>query len=356
MDTTAMGGLLNMGNTCYANATLQAFRHCKRIPWLFDASRYTTLLSKHPGPTRAKQEALARTFAEIVQFLNQCKKGQGVRPGDFWKKFHAVIEGTGFEQFRIKLPHDSHEFYLCLLDHLHEAVAQPVDMRILKPEPTTDVERRQRQAIEVWRQEFEKKYSPLVDLFYGLTHVTVECQTCKHVSHRWETFSALKAGIPHGAAGAGPVSLQQMLEEEFKPEEISEYVCEKCAPARQPALRRVKLWRLPLYLVIVIKRFTPDGRKISTPLAPLPLQGEQALTFTDFFSPESPERDDAAAYRLNAIVDHHGGSGGGHYTAQARHVKQSTQWTLFDDETAHPLPNPMFGPSNYMLWLERVTI
>ena len=31
---SGLGGLVNMGMTCYANAAIQCIRHCKKIPWL----------------------------------------------------------------------------------------------------------------------------------------------------------------------------------------------------------------------------------------------------------------------------------------------------------------------------------
>ena len=34
MATQSMGGLVNMGMTCYANAVFQSIRHCPKIPWM----------------------------------------------------------------------------------------------------------------------------------------------------------------------------------------------------------------------------------------------------------------------------------------------------------------------------------
>jgi len=341
-----------MGQTCYANATIQAFRHCSKFPWMFGEKRFKHLFQQDPSSTtRERQQALTNTFAEVIELLQRCKKGQSVRPADFWAKFNPVVENTGFEHLAMRIAHDSHEFYLCLLDSIHESLSQEVEMKILRAPPATEQETHCIQALETWKQEFQKKYSPLVDLFYGLAHVVVQCKGCGNKTHRWETFSALKATIKQ--EGDGPATLQEMLREEFKPEEISGYDCEKCRPVRHDATRTVYLWRLPLYVVVVVKRFTPDGRKIHRPVAALEDNGAKPIEFTEFFSDESPERDGALTYQLRSIVDHHGSSGGGHYTAQCRAL-DTDAWHVYDDETAHPIPHPMFGGSTYMLWFDRV--
>ncbi len=339
-----------MGLTCYANAVMQAFRHCKQITWLMQPDKYSTLLLKEPTPERQKQQELTATFADVVQLLSKCGKGQSVRPADFWRRFHRCIENTGFDHLAIKMPHDSHEFYLCLLDILHESLAREVDMRIHRPAPTTESEKRIHGALDTWRQEFHKKYSPLVDLFYGLMHVTVECKGCGNMTHRWETFTALKGEFP---TGMQTPTLLQTIQEEMKPAEISGYHCEKCAPTRHDAVKRVSIWRLPRHLVIVLKRFTPDGRKLGNPITPLSLYGEEPISLQSLFSKDSPEKSNTSTFLLNSIVDHHGGLNGGHYTAQCRSLHQSTNWLIFDDESVQEIPHPMFGGSTYMLWFAR---
>ena len=343
-----LGGLINMGNTCYANSVLQAFRHCQKIPWIFETGKFNTLFSKEPSDTRKKQQAFATTFADVITLLEKCKRGQSVRPADFWTKLHALIHDTQFEQFIQKRPHDSHEMYLCLLDVLHESTSQQVNMKITRPPPKTEHDQHCIKALETWKREFEKTYSPLVDLFYGLTHIVVECQGCHSKSHSWETFSALKVTV----GKTGTPTLDEMFQEEFKPEMIEGYECDTCAPKRQNASKTVSIWRLPYYLVIVLKRFSFDGRKIQTAIAPLPANGER-ISFQKFFSPESPEYGGDLTYSLHSIVDHHGHSGGGHYNSQCKSAKDGS-WHVFDDDAVHPIQAPHFGNATYMLWFERV--
>jgi ubiquitin C-terminal hydrolase len=353
MSDTQMGGIVNMGATCYANAIIQAFRHCRKIPWICEEGRYTTLFKKHPDETRESQQRLFKSFANMIQLLQQCKSNQNVRPADFWGKLHTCVRlhsfGT-FEKFIMKMCHDSHEFYLCILDILHEATSQEVEMRITRPPPVSERDKHCVKALTAWKQQFSKTYSPFVDLFYGLYHYVVTCKGCGSESHRWEPFTELK-GVPPSEGESA--TLQSMVEAEFSPVTIADYDCDKCKPKRQEAVQTVSVWRLPFYLVVHLKRFASDGKKIRTRLAPLPLMGEEPVSFSGFFSPFSPELTDKQSYRLISIVDHHGNSNSGHYTAQCRSTVDSTKWNVYDDDSSHPISNPMFGESSYMLWFER---
>ncbi len=347
-----LGGLVNMGLTCYANATIQVLRQIPRLRWLLTPGLYDTLFTKDEDakPRRAAQQALTISFAEIVQMLWQCSKGQSVRPGEFWKRVVPTVEDTMYEHLARKAPHDSHEFFLFLLETIHEATAQEVDMRIVRPPPTTPQEHLVHGALVAWQREFSKEYSPFVDLFFGLSHWQTCCQECANITHRWESFNTLKVSIPAGGLGEQPPTLEQMFLNDLAAETIEGYQCDKCAKKTQ-AKRFMRIWRLPQVLVVVIKRFTPDGRKIHTRMAPL--KGG-ALDCRLLFSTSSPERAGVLDYTLQGIVDHHGSAGGGHYTAQARH-SETGAWHLYDDEGVMELADgqPAFGDSTYMLVFAR---
>ena len=335
----SLGGLVNLGLTCYANAVLQCMRHCPKLTWLFENGRYDTLLQGNSPKTQ-----MTKSFAEIVQLLENCRRGQSVRPADFLTKFRTAIRGSGFEHLAQAAPHDSYEFYLCLIDLLHESLAQEVEMSIKRPS-LTDHDKRCVQALEVWRNEFEKKYSPFVDLAYGLFYFVVECGGCKGKTYRWEPFTNLKGVVDPTKTQ----TLDEMLKAELVPEQISGYDCEKCSPVRQTATRSVYIWKLPRYPVVVLKRFTPDGRKIDTPVS----MASASVSFKNIFTPDSPEFENLTDYTLLSIVDHHGGAQGGHYTAQC---KSEGVWYVYDDESTHTIPSgaPMLGSSTYMLWFGSV--
>lgn len=338
------GGLLNMGATCYANATIQALRHCDKLAWIFSENGHETLFKRDPSPFREKQQECVKSLANVVNLLNTAKERQVVRPADLWQKIHQVIHNTGYDHFKHKAPHDAHEFYTFLVDTIHESTAVSVEMRVLADEGTL-----QSSALAVWKRTFENQYSPFVDQFYGLYHTRITCSKCSNVSHNWEPFTSLKAAVPFQKDISEAPTLMSMLEAEFKPETIEEYACEKCGPERTTATRTTSLWRLPQYLAIVLKRFTAMGQKIHTKMASMPLT---QISLESLFSTESPERFGKTDYSLFSAIDHHGGAGGGHYTTQACDKEDST-WHVYDDDAVIGTAGPMFGESTYVLMFQR---
>lgn len=324
-----------MGMTCYANAVIQCMRACDKLPWLFQNGRYSELLKKND-----EKSIMTKSFAEVLQLLMTCNRGQSVRPGDFLQKFRQAIKGSGFEHLSQVAPHDSYEFYLCLLDTLHEALSQEVDMKITKTLLDAD-DKRPAEALKVWKQEFCKKYSPFVEYSYGLLHFVVKCKGCQKETYRWEPMTAIKGVVEPNKPFQ---TLDEMLKAELVPEEIEGYQCDHC-PQRQTAVRTTYIWKLPKYIVVVLKRFTYDGRRINTPVR----LEEETVSFNEIFSKASPEYDSASKYSLIACLDHHGGAHGGHYTAQ---TKTKGSWYLYDDESVHNMEKPMIGASTYMMWFE----
>ena len=340
------GGLVNMGLTCYGNAVMQNLRHLSKLVWIMEDGKYNTLFKKHPSERREKLQKVTSAFAEIVQMLGKCNKGQSVRPGTFWKRLPAAVEDTLYEQLAQKSCHDASEFFLFLFEAIHEATSQEVDMRILRGPAVNKEEELVHGALKSWQDTFTKEYSPFVHMFHGMFHQKTECQACKNVSHRWESFNILKIPV----AGQSSFNILDSLRDDMlKQEDIEEYVCENCGPPRRPAKKSVSIWRLPLVLVLTLKRFDNNGQKIRTEVDALPLT---VLDFSPYFSAESPERIGETRYALRGVVDHHGTADFGHYTAQCRHTGND-KWHRFDDESVTELATPSFGESTYMLFLEQ---
>ncbi len=352
--TKGFGGLVNMGLTCYGNAVMQNLRHLSKLTWIMEEGKYNTLFKKGVASDtrRAKLQGVTRAFAEIVQLLEKCRMGQSVRPGTFWNRLPRAVEDTLYEQLASKQCHDSHEFFLFLLEAIHEATTQEVDMRIVRPAATTPEEILVHGALKAWQDAFSKEYSPFVHMFYGMFHQKTICQTCNNVSHRWEPFNSLKIPVKAQAPNQPCNILAALHDDMLKEEMIDEYVCEKCGPPRRPAKKSVSIWRLPLTLVLTLKRWDERQQKVNVPVTPLPLM---PIDFTPYFSTESPESRGEVRYTLRGMVDHHGGATGGHYTAQCLH-NGNNKWHTYDDESVHEMPaGPHFGHTTYMMFLERYT-
>ena len=359
---TGVGGIVNVGLTCYANATIQAFRHCKGMEDLCKEEKYTSMLKPN-----CKYNEITKQFADIVQNLSIMNKTSSLRPNGFWHAFSSVVKDSCFEHLASREPHDAHEFLMFLLDSLHESLSRSVTMNITTCSLKSEKQIFHQKSLETWKANFEKQYSPIVHSFFGMFHIQTFCGRCKNITNKWETFNTLKGVIQKG----DPVSLLDSIHGELNEESIEDYVCEKC-PVRVNAIRKTKIWKLPNNLIVVLKRFTHDGRKIHTPLIPF-----TKLCLSELFSANSPNKKHSN-YTIRSIIDHHGSSHGGHYTAQAKREESKEggkeeskeggkeeskeggkeeskeKWYMFDDQDIYEIDGPKMGDSSYILFLENV--
>lgn len=334
-------GLANMRNTCYMNSALQALRHNTEISAFFLENKHEQWLANKPGSAKVE---LVKGYSDLLRSLWSGSKPSYIRPLGFIQTMLPAAVEAGFDQFQVPLQHDSHEFLTFLLDQLHEGMAEEVNIEINRPRAITQQDKAIQGALEAWKRMFSKQYSPFTEMIYGLFRITMTCQNCHHSSDAWETFNCLKVPISKSDEAA---NFMDLLKEEFHEETIEGYACEKCSPTRTTATRRTFIWRLPRMVVLVLKRFTPDGKKIYTNFK-FP---EEPIVFKQFFSLDSPEPSQHQPYECFATVDHHGSSGGGHYTAQAK-SPLTDKWNMFDDETASSISEPHYGISTYIVFLK----
>eukprot|EP01012_Entosiphon_sulcatum_P027306 TRINITY_DN328_c0_g1_i1.p1 TRINITY_DN328_c0_g1~~TRINITY_DN328_c0_g1_i1.p1 ORF type:complete len:1003 (+),score=138.04 TRINITY_DN328_c0_g1_i1:272-3010(+) len=139
--------------------------------------------------------------------------------------------------------------------------------------------------------------------------------------------------------------------------EDNTWYCRNCKEHKQ-AFKEVKLWKLPDYLVIHLKRFKHTARSEGKleHLVTFPLQG---LDMSTWLVEGSPDRNtERAIYDLYAVSEHSGGTFGGHYTAHALVGVGARKWVEFNDSyvsVADPrdVARDVVTPEAYVLFFER---
>lgn len=328
-------GLANLGNTCFMNAAIQALRHCPE--WtLFCAQNR---INDHIQDLSKSTSVILLAYQDLVKSIWGGTGPGYVKPLDFYSKLRQVVKGTLYEEFTHRTPQDAHEFLGWLLDQMYMATQKEVDITIREQ---TRLQKMSLEAVKAWKSAFEKQYSPLTDLVFGLYRIQYKCQGCSTTHTRWETFNTLKVSIGHHQDGK-PFTIQECLQKELHSEEIEDYNCDSCK-GKHTATKSVTLWRLPKLLILTFKRFTPMGTRDNKNIE----YDGTPLNFGFAFSSESQEDSKKKLYKPFATVDHHGNHMGGHYTSQAFNPVWK-QWHLYDDESAHEIQEPRFGIHTYMI-------
>ena len=341
-----IAGLTNIGNTCYGNAVLQALRHQVDLTLFFLQGNHTNLLKKKPASDESR---MLEAYAELVKD-SWSSEGGVMNTRTFWRTMLPVAAKNGFGQFRIPIAHDAHEFLMLVMDIMHEVLAEQVTMTLRNTSPNPTI----KGALEFWKSSFEKKYSPLVELVFGIQHKCVKCSACNTENTSWETMNTTELCVQKSDT---PVDLLDLMSSTIytrgssasQQDVIDEYACDKCKPARHSAIVTRSLWRLGNWFIIVLKRNENNGRRINAHVN-IPT----STKFSPMFHPTSEEPSARDTYELFATVHHHGGSSGGHYTSQAKHPVTG-QWVHYDDEAARPVESPRLDASTYIVMYRRVS-
>lgn len=314
-------GIQNMGNTCYANSTIQVLRACPEWSAFCLTGDFGKLTDVAGMP---KPKGMLLAYQDLLKSLWSAARPAYVRPLGFFSIVQEAVRGTVYESFGRREPNDSHEYLVYLLDNFHEALRTDSS----KDPFGADL----------------KANSPVVDLFFGLIQKTVTCSACGAKSRRFEPFNVFK--IPC----AGGATFLDWVTAELTAVEIDDYDCVACRPVRHKATIESRLWRLPQALFVALRRFQPDGRKIMTAC---PYDGRR-ISFKELFAADATDPSRDWEYEVRAVADHHGNHMGGHYSAQFAHPATRQFW-LIDDERSAPLAaGPVFGQSTYLLFFRRV--
>jgi len=334
-------GLQNMGNTCYANSSIQLLR---AVPEWNAFILREDLSSALVADKEDRTSAVLLAYQDLAQSMWSAYRPAYVRPMGFLNSIREAVKDTVYESFGQPRQNDSHEYMTWLLDNFHESLNEKRGEKPL-PEPPDESEKPMvEQGLDGWKAFTHRNVSPVVDLFFGMMRKTIECLECHTKNYKWETFNVFK--IPCKGA-----TFQEWFRSECGISDIEGRNCEICLKAGkgpQNGHMYSHIWQLPSSLFIAIKRFEPDGRKNSTPT---PYEGEP-ISFAEHFAPESTHESKGWTYECRAIADHHGGLHGGHYSAQMAHPV-SNDWWWMDDPMSQSMPSPRFNGSNYVLYFRR---
>ncbi len=311
--TKGLSGLANLGNTCFLNSCLQVLSHTYELSRFLDLETYKTRLNKKPDS------------ALLLEWDNLRKEmwieNKVVNPIRFVKILHKIAHIKGYDDFTGWNQNDVSELLIFVIDCFHNALSREVDMVITgRAENKTD--ELALKCYEMTKQMYSKDYSEIWNLFYGFqfSHIVSE-ESGEVLSSKPEPYFILNLPIPNNIMSPSLLDCFDLYVKEEILDGDNAYFNEKTGK-KEVVKKYTSFWSLPNILVIDIKRFASNNRKLQN-LVVFPLENLNLSSYVTGYNNSS------YIYDLYGICNHSGGLMGGHYTA---FVKNSNgKWFHFND-------------------------
>ncbi|XP_004467043.1 ubiquitin carboxyl-terminal hydrolase 10 isoform X1 [Dasypus novemcinctus] len=381
-------GLINKGNWCYINATLQALVAC---PPMYHLMKFIPLYSKVQRPCTSTPmiDSFVRLMNEFTNMPVPPKPRQvlgdkimrDIRPGAAFEPTYiyrllTVIKSSLSEKGRQE---DAEEYLGFILNGLHEEMLNlkkllsPNNEKLTVsngPKSHLDEEEQEEQgegSEDEWEQvgprnktsvtrQADFVQTPITGIFGGHIRSVVYQQSSKE-SATLQPFFTLQLDIQSDKIR----TVQDALESLVARESVQGYTTK--TKQEVEISRRVTLEKLPPVLVLHLKRFVYEKtggcqKLIKNIEYPVDLEISKEL-----LSPGVKNKNFKChrTYRLFAVVYHHGNSAtGGHYTTDVFQIGLNG-WLRIDDQTVkvisqYQVVKPAAERTAYLLYYRRVDL
>ena len=265
----------NLGNTCYLNSVLQCF---------INDSDFQSLISEY-------DLGLVNELKKIKIDLED--------NGEFNAQMYNLTELLTFFSFRRFEQQDAHE---CITEFL-ELLIKECPYKSPKLEIATS-----------WDK---LNTSPIVPFYHGQLKNCIKCLKCKNVKEIFEEFNSINLNVPLEDSNLTDLFVKYLNKEVHEdPENL--YYCETCK-SQNMYEKKISLNILPTVLILVLKRYTFTGEKISS-----------EVSFGNVLKIRESLTGIVKDYKLKSVINHFGNLFTGHYT---NYTSVNDTFLFIDDES-----------------------
>jgi len=248
-------GLCNLGNTCFMNSFLQCLSHSYEFnDFLKETTFWQERLNDIPEGLILWEWDKLRT----LMWSENCI----VEPKGFLQAVHKVSMIKGQMLFTGYAQNDITEFLQFIIECFHKAIHRSVDMKI-NGNIENNTDKTAKKCYEMMKTMYSKEYSEMLDIFYGI-HVSKIEKGGELMSIKPEPYFIIDIPIQMKTG----LTIYNCFEKYCSGEKLeggNGWFNEK-TNKKEDVVQTIVFWSLPEILVLDLKRFTPDGRKIQIPL------------------------------------------------------------------------------------------
>ncbi len=328
-----IGGIYNIGNTCYLNSALQC---------LFNDINFMICITKF--------ENTNELIDVFIRLYNNRRVNDIIKLKQLLANRDDFFEGNNQQ--------DCHEALLNIKDILHKIVIslsspalialQSVKLPVFKSKRLSEQEMSlSYKSYESYKKNFG--YSFVNYLYSGQFVTIMKCLTCRTVRYSFEVFDELVVDIP---STQGP-NIYDCLNNYCKWETLKDIDCDACSAANKKltktdVLKRTSIWNFPKKLTFVLNRFGPGQNQNQYQNHH---QGQRNNTNVEINNTlEFTTPDQIYNYNLKSVVHHLGSSmNRGHYVVDVYEKDSNGSKVLYriDDDVVVPLNEEWLNSHNH---------
>ena len=198
-----------------------------------------------------------REWFKLNKKLNIESESKSVNPVEFYKCFAQKIDMSeytfiGFDQ------NDAGEFIIILFDLLHKCLEYKIKLTI-EGEIKNNLDQIAVDSINYWKTFFEKKYSYLIHSTYSQILSLTNCPKCNYSTQNHDPIQVITLHIKPQFK-----TIYDLFNDYTNLEVLdsdNQWKCDKCKNNVNPE-KKIVFWNLSEYLIIQIKRYDNDLKKI----------------------------------------------------------------------------------------------